>query len=47
MYCKNKDLEKIGKHVYQCKICGTKHKVLEDEDGKAVGVKILKNETGS
>jgi hypothetical protein len=40
-YCKNVDLEKIGKHVYQCKICKTTHKVLENEDGDTEGVKVV------
>jgi hypothetical protein len=44
-YCRNVDLEKIGKHVYQCKICKSTHKVLENEIGETEGVKTI--ETGS
>jgi len=45
VYCRSFDLEKLGEHVYICKVCKTTYKVLEDENKKAVGVKVLKNET--
>jgi hypothetical protein len=40
-YCRNVDLERLGEHVYSCKVCKITHKVLVNENKEAIGVKTV------